>query len=96
VYDCAVGASDGAGRAMATDKTIEGRIIAIQEGRFRLLTVDGRGFLFTLAHNANIDTLTLLEWHERDRFVRVTYRGEPGLQSCVARAVRPVALPAES
>lgn len=90
MYDCEVGASDGAGRAMAADRTIEGRIIAIQEGRFRLLTADGRGFLFTLAHNANIDTLTLLGWHERDLAVRVTYRGEPGLESCVARAIRRV------
>lgn len=71
------------------DKTVAGRIIAIQEGRFRLLTSDGRGFLFTLAHNANIDTLTLSQWHERDLPVCVTYRGEPGLESCVARTISP-------
>lgn len=72
---------------MPTLKTIDGRIIAIQEGRFRLLTRDGRGFLFTLSHKANIDTLTLGQWHERDHQVRVTYSGEPGLESGVARSV---------
>jgi hypothetical protein len=81
---------------MRADKTIEGRIIAIQEGRFRLLTADGRGFLFTLAHNANIDTLTLQGWHQDDRAVRVTYRGEPGLDTCIAREVRPVTTSATS
>ena len=71
--------------------TIDGRIIAIQEGRFRLLTPDGRGFLFTLAHNANVDTLTLGQWHRRDRPVRVTYSGEPGLDSCIVRSVEQIA-----
>ena len=73
--------------------TIDGRIIAIQEGRFRLLTPDGRGFLFTLAHNANVDTLTLGQWHRHDLPVRVTYSGEPGLESCKVRSVEP--LPSE-
>ncbi len=72
---------------MPTQMTIDGRIIAVQEGRFRLLTRDGRGFLFTLSRRANIDTLTLGQWHARDLPVRVTYSGEPGLESCVARAV---------
>lgn len=70
--------------------TVDGRIIALQEGRFRLLTRDGRGFLFTLAHDANVDTLTLGQWHRRDHPVRVTYSGEPGLESCAVRSVEPI------
>lgn len=67
--------------------TIAGRIIVVQEMRFRIVTDDGRGYLFTLARNANADTTELRRLHTRDTAVRVTYVGQPGLDTCVARRV---------
>ena len=72
---------------MAETETITGRIIVVQETRFRLVTEDGRGFLFTLARNANVDTTELRRLHARDTPVRVSYEGVPGLDSCVAKRV---------
>jgi hypothetical protein len=72
---------------MPSTSTVQGRIITVQEMRFRLLTADGRGFLFTLSHRARADTDDLHRWHQRDSHVRVTYSGEPGLDSGIARAV---------
>ena len=72
---------------MAATETIAGRIIVVQEMRFRLVTEDGRGFLFTLARNANIDTAELRRLHARDIPVVVSYTGVPGLDSCVATRV---------
>ncbi len=67
--------------------SVAGRIIVIQEMRFRIVTHDGRGYLFTLAKNANVDTTELRRLHARDTAVRVTYVGQPGLDTCVARRV---------
>jgi hypothetical protein len=72
---------------MSPTSTVQGRIIAVQEMRFRILTADGRGFLFTLSHRAHADTSDLHRWHQHDNLVQVTYSGEPGLDSSVARAV---------
>jgi len=72
---------------MSPTNTVQGRIIAVQEMRFRILTADGRGFLFTLSHRARADTSDLHRWHRYDSAVRVTYSGQPGLDSGVARAV---------
>ena len=70
------------------DDTVRGRITAVQESRFRLLTADGRGYLFTLATDADADPTQLRQWHERDSLVLVAYRGLPGMDSCVASGVR--------
>jgi hypothetical protein len=72
---------------MLKTMTIAGRIIVVQEMRFRIVTDDGRGYLFTLARNANVDTTELRRLHARDTPVRVTYAGQPGLDSCVAKRV---------
>ena len=72
---------------MPSTNTVQGRIIAVQEMCFRILTADGRGFLFTLSHRARADTDDLHRWHRHDKPVRVTYSGEPGLDSGIARAV---------
>ncbi|HEY8597771.1 MAG TPA: hypothetical protein VIL85_05030 [Thermomicrobiales bacterium] len=72
---------------MSPTSMVQGRIIAVQEMRFRLLTTDGRGFLFTLSHRARADASDLHRWHQGDNAVRVVYSGEPGLDSGVARAV---------
>lgn len=64
----------------------KGQIIAVQEQRFRLVTDDGRGLLLTLHNRAHTpaDLLTLQQSGER---VQVTYEGEPGLTSGVARRI---------
>lgn len=67
--------------------TIAGRIIVVQEMRFRLVTDDGRGFLFTLSKRANVGPTELQRWRAHDTTVRVTYEGQPGLDSGVARRV---------
>jgi hypothetical protein len=72
---------------MAGTTSIAGRIVVVQESRFRLVTDDGRGYLFTLAKNANIDATELRRLRARDTPVRVSYVGRPGLDSCVARRV---------
>ena len=72
---------------MTETETIAGRIIVVQEMRFRIVTEDGRGYLFTLAKNANIDTTELRRLHTRDTLVCVSYEGVPGLASCVAKRV---------
>lgn len=72
---------------MAETSTVAGRIIVVQEMRFRIVTDDGRGYLFTLAKNANVDTTELRRLHRRDTQVRVSYIGQPGLDSGVARRV---------
>ena len=75
---------------MPRTSTVQGQIIAVQEMRFRLLTADGRGFLFTLSHSARADADDLHRWHQRDSILRVTYNGEPGLDTSIARAVDPL------
>ncbi len=72
---------------MVETMVVAGRIIVVQEMRFRLVTDDGRGYLFTLAKNANVDTTELRRLHARDTPVRVSYVGQPGLDSCVAKRV---------
>ncbi len=72
---------------MAETSTVTGRIIVVQEMRFRVVTADGRGYLFTLAKNANVDTTELRRLHARDIPVRVSYVGQPGLDTCVAKRV---------
>jgi hypothetical protein len=62
-----------------------GRIVVVQESRFRLSTPAGRSFLFTLHRGADAE---LLRRYQRDKCpVLVEYSGEPGLASGVARSV---------
>jgi hypothetical protein len=63
-----------------------GRLIQVQEQRFRLALDDGPVYLLTLAHDAVADLQDLLRSGQR---VVVEYEGEPGLSSGVAHAVRP-------
>lgn len=69
---------------------VQGQIIVVQEMRFRLMTDDGRGFLFTLAHGATVDTVELNRWQRGANTVCVAYCGKPGLDSCVAHAVHAI------
>lgn len=73
--------------AVAT-KSVMGRILVVQEMRFRLVSEDGRGYLFTLAHNANVDSGDLRRYQQSNLHVIVEYEGEPNLESGIARRVR--------
>ncbi len=68
---------------------VKGRILVIQEERFRLLAERGQSLLFTLAHNASPDISEIERWRDADIPVVVEFEGEPNLESGVARSVRP-------
>jgi hypothetical protein len=60
-----------------------GSVLVVQEGRFRLLTDDGRGMVFVLAHDAPIEPQDLPPLTHRR--VRVDYDDGPNLVAGVAR-----------
>ena len=68
---------------------VRGRLIQVQEQRFRVVLDDGPTYLLTLAHNAAIDPTELQHLMRTGTQVTVEYEGEPGLTSGVAHAVRP-------
>jgi hypothetical protein len=67
---------------------VEGRIIAVQEQRFRLLTDGGQTYLLTLARGAPLDAQELSELRRAAARVVVDYSGEPNLAGGVARSVQ--------
>jgi hypothetical protein len=66
---------------------ITGRVLAVQEQRFRLLTEGGQVYLLTLAHNAPLEPVDLCDLQDRKVEVTVDFEGEPNLKGCVARNV---------
>ncbi len=62
-----------------------GRIAFIQEGRIRLVTPDGRGFLLTLGHSVDEDEVRALR--RAGAAVEVEYEGQPGMANAVATRV---------
>lgn len=60
-----------------------GTVLLVQEGRFRLLTEDGRGMMFLLAHDAPMEPQDLPSL--TGRRVRVDYKDAPKLVAGVAR-----------
>ena len=73
-----------------TRKTVRGRILLVQEERFRLLGEGGQAYLFTLSRKAAAEADDLEGWHEAGKPVMVEYEGEPNLESGVAHSVRPL------
>lgn len=71
------------------ENEIIGRVIYVQEERFRIVDRQGRSFLFDLSHNAPISDIDLVNWEHSKTWVAVKYEGEPGLESGVARTVKP-------
>lgn len=71
-------------------KHIRGRIVLIQEGRFRLVDMTGRGYLFSLSHSTTANPTDLRRWHDADVEVMVAYKGEPGLATGIAQQVEPL------
>ena len=68
---------------------VRGRLIQVQEQRFRLALDDGLTYLLTLAHNAPIEAADLQVLMRSGQHVMVEYEGQPGLTSGVAHGVRP-------
>ena len=71
-------------------KTITGKIIAIQEERFRILTDAGQGYLLTLAKSAPVSPFQLDVWRRAGVLVEVQFTGQPDLVSGVASDVRSI------
>ncbi|MEN6616435.1 MAG: hypothetical protein ABFD12_07745 [Syntrophorhabdus sp.] len=72
------------------EKEIVGRVIYVQEERFRMVDQKGRSFLFDLAHNAAVSDEDLVNWERLRTWVAVKYEGEPELESGIARSAKPV------
>ncbi len=68
----------------------QGTLLLIQETRFGLLTSDGRGLFFALSPSARSPPGQLQAWYRARVPIVVDYEGEPGLESAVAHAIRPL------
>ena len=64
-------------------RSATGTILLVQESRFRLLTDDGRGLTFLLAHDAPLEPQDLPAL--ANRRVRVEYEDAPKLVAGIAR-----------
>lgn len=75
---------------MRNSKTLQGYLLMVQESRFRLATAGGRVWLFSLSHTASVDETDLLELYEAGVPVTIEYQGEPGFDSGIVLAMRPL------
>jgi hypothetical protein len=66
---------------------VGGRIIAVQEQRFRLRTNEGQVYLLTLAATARLDASDLARLQIEERQLSIQFDGEPNLKGGVARKV---------
>lgn len=64
--------------------SVRGRVIAVQEGRFRLVTDDGRVMPFVLSHKASAEPQDLPPLAARPVQVLVSYSESPHLIADVA------------
>lgn len=67
-----------------------GRLIMVQESRFRLATAGGQTLLFGLAHDSGVDELQLLDLYRNNTRVAVDFLGEPGLETGIAHKISPL------
>jgi hypothetical protein len=65
-----------------------GHITLIQEQRFRLISDNGRGFIFTISRKSAVRLAELQQLLQFHTTVRVEYSGAPNTRSGVADAVR--------
>jgi hypothetical protein len=72
-----------------------GHITIVQEQRFRLLTEEGQGFLFSVSHTCPLDPVDLDGLREKHSPVVVEYEGEPDLATAIAYRVRAIPFPEE-
>jgi hypothetical protein len=75
---------------MLAKRSLTGHVSLVQEQRFRLITDDGQGFLFTLARKAPLQLSDLQHLQKSHVRVRVEYTGEPNTKSGVVDAVQPL------
>lgn len=72
------------------ERYLAGRIIVVQEERFRLTTDDGRSFLFVLDRKSPVHISAVRRLQKAHTEVRVKYSGEPNTGSGIAHLVQPV------
>jgi hypothetical protein len=75
---------------VAEEKEITGRIILVQEERFRMVDSRGRSFLFDLSHRAPVTNEDLISWSKAKTWLVVEYEGEPEMESGIAHSVKAV------
>ena len=68
--------------------SVRGRIIGVQEGRFRLVADDGRVMPFVLSHKAGAEPQDLPPLMASMARVRVSYSESPHLIADVAHSVK--------
>ncbi|MBV9174932.1 MAG: hypothetical protein JOZ81_33130 [Chloroflexi bacterium] len=68
---------------------VHGRIIAVQEQRFRLMSDGGQSYVLTLAGGAPLDTDRLADFKQSGARVSVRMEGEPNLTGGIARNIEP-------
>jgi hypothetical protein len=72
---------------------VQGRIVAVQERRFRLLLPDGRVFLLTLGRFATTGERELTALRDARTTVEVHFTGQPHRVGGVAHIVRGASAP---
>jgi hypothetical protein len=73
---------------MDKKKKLTGRVVLVQEERFRVVDDRGRSYLFDLSHDAPATNRDLLEWSRAKTWLVVEYEGEPDIDSGIAHSVR--------
>lgn len=73
-----------------------GWITVVQEGRFRLVTPDGRAQLFLTSPNIGIGERELLRFASEQSMVSVRYQASESLLAGVAKEIEPVKRNAEN
>ena len=68
-------------------QTVRGKVITVQEGRFRLVTDDGRVMPFVLSHKAEAEPQDLPPLMAKMARVRVSYTESPHLIADVAQRI---------
>ncbi len=71
-------------------KSVRGRIITVQEDRFRIKDTAGRNYLLTLAHDSDAGIEDLEAWRLQDAEVQVWFDGLPNAESRTVSRVIPV------
>lgn len=75
-------------KAKVKIRQVTGRILFIQEERFRMVDDNGRAYLFDLAYNTSIKNETLFDWSAAGTRVTATYDGEPEFESGIVRTLK--------
>ena len=71
-------------------KSASGIITVAQEGRFRLVTPDGRSQLYLLAPGCSLESQDLPELARRQARVRISYEEADSLMAGVVHALKPI------